>query len=123
MSYDDLALTIFYLQTAITLSSTPTETVRKSVATLFKTQAGEDLEGEENLEKLYLKKFGLPATSGLLRFTPREIATWGQRRRRDLIESIKDKVRLMETHRDNPESWKRLEGKFRYVFIPLEHLP
>jgi hypothetical protein len=124
MSFDDLALNVFYLQTAMTLATSPTETVQKSVAELVKTQTGEAWQEGESLADHYQKKFGLPTTSKLLRFSLKEIGTWGEQRRKDLVEAIKSKVKLMETHRDNPESWYKLGKKdYRYTFVPLEHLP
>lgn len=124
MAYDDLALNIFYLTTAQTLASSPTEKVFQAIAEAVHTQTGEKWEEGETLQAHYEKKFGLPASSDLLRFDPKELATWGEQRRTDLAEAIKGKVKLMETHRDDPANWYKLGQKdFRYTFVPLEYLP
>jgi hypothetical protein len=124
MAYDDLALNIFYLTTAQTLASSPTEKVFQAIAEAVHTQTGERWKESETLQAHYEKKFGLPATSDLLRFDPEELASWGEQRRADLIEAIKRKIKLMETHRDDPANWYKLgQRDFRYTFVPLEFLP
>jgi len=121
--FDDMALSIFYLQTALTLAKSSTDKIQRTLAQTVNTQTGEKWEEGETLETHYKKKLGLPATSNLLRFSLKDIATWGEQRRKDLAESLKGKIKLLETHRDDAGNWYKLGGDFRYTFVPLEFLP
>ena len=122
--FDDLAITIFYLNSALTLATSPTDKIHRAVSEAIHAETGEKWQEGETLEDHFKKKFGLPATSKLLRFTPQDIASWGETRRKDLADSIKGKMKLMETHRDDPGNWVKLgQGDFRYTFVPLEYLP
>jgi hypothetical protein len=124
MSFDDLALNIFYLQTASKLAKTPTEGIQKAIREILRTQTGESWEQGKSLSDHYQKKFGLPAMSKLLRFNMQEIIIWGEQRKMDILKTIQRKVKVMETHRDNPGNWYKTGKKnFSYTVVPLDYLP
>lgn len=124
MAYDDLALIIFYLSTAHTLATSPTYRVFQAISDLMQTQTGEMWKDDQTLETHYALRLRLPVNSELLKFTPMEIAQWGEQQRTDFAEVIKRKIKLCETHRDDPANWYKLgQRDFRYTFVPLEFLP
>ena len=123
ISYDDLNLTIFYMNTAILLMNSPSEQIMGVAVYNIESHTGEKWAQNEPLRKHYEKRLGLPIRTGLMNFTLEEIVNWPESRRREMVANIQRHVRLLEAHRDDPAVWFLSGQNFRYTFVPLTYFP
>jgi hypothetical protein len=123
MSRDEMVLTLFYMNVALTMATTPTEMVSKSMTTALAAQTGEQMIQGQTLQEHYEKRLGLPVRSRMLAFTLEEIASWSESRRAQLVEYIRNQKKLLEDHSGNPALWFTTGGGFTYTFVPLDYFP
>jgi hypothetical protein len=123
LSFDDLDLTLYYLNATMTLAETTTTKTVTAMLTTISTKTGEELDKNVSLRAQYEKRLGLPFQTKTLEVSLDDLLAWNESRRNNLAQKIKQKIKLLERHRDDPESWYTTDGKFRYTFVPLDYFP
>jgi|GEM_PF-2663506 len=124
MTRDEMDLLITYLNASNQVIESPESKVIQTMADVVSTQSGDKLDQNGDLSKHYEKRFGLPATSNLLKFTLDQVKDMGDEKLKRLHEQIKAKTKFLRSHKEEDDNWFTIPGtSLRYTFVPLSQLP
>jgi len=123
MSRSDLELTKDYLK-IITNGMSAGSSISLALEQVLENQTGDEIDPTDDLSNHYSKRFALPVTSRLLKFSLAEIDNWGDARKQQLAEQIGAKAKLLEKFFDDPANWFSVgSSSYRYTFVPIDFFP
>jgi len=124
MTKDEMDLLITYLNISNEVIESPESKVVKTMADVLSTQSGDKLDPDGDLDKHYEKRFGLPATSQLLKFSLSQVKDMGDQKLKRLHQQIEAKTKFLKSHRGEEDNWFTIPGSsLRYTFVPLSQMP